>query len=34
MGHYTVLGPDADAALEKAFAIRSRLSPDFQLQPA
>ena len=34
MGHYTVLGADADSALERALAIRARLSPDFQLQPA
>ena len=34
MGHFTVLGDDPDAALESALAIRSRLSPDFNLQPA
>ena len=34
MGHFTVLGDDPDAALERALAIRSRLSPDFHLQPA
>lgn len=34
MGHYTVLGADADIALEKAMAIRSRLAPDFHLQSA
>lgn len=33
MGHYTVLGRDSDEALEKALAIRARLSPDFDLQP-
>ena len=31
MGHYTVLGRDADDALDKAMAIRARLSPDFNL---
>ena len=31
MGHYTVLGRDADSALAKALAIRSKLSPDFKL---
>jgi 5-(carboxyamino)imidazole ribonucleotide synthase len=34
MGHYTVLGTDVEAALEKATAVRARLSPDFQLRPA
>jgi 5-(carboxyamino)imidazole ribonucleotide synthase len=34
MGHYTVLGADADAALEKALAIRARISTEFELQPA
>ena len=34
MGHYTVLGADADDALAKALAIRTKLSPDFHLQPA
>lgn len=34
MGHYTVLGADADDALVKALAIRARLSPDFNLQSA
>ena len=34
MGHYTVLGRDADSALAKALAIRSKLSPDFKLDPA
>ena len=34
MGHYTVLGNDADDALDKALAIRSKLSPDFNLQTA
>lgn len=34
MGHYTVLGPDAEAALQKAAALRTHLSPDFHLQPA
>jgi 5-(carboxyamino)imidazole ribonucleotide synthase len=34
MGHYTVLGSDADDALAKALAIRSKLSPDFNLDPA
>jgi 5-(carboxyamino)imidazole ribonucleotide synthase len=34
MGHYTVLGADADDALAKALAIRAKLSPDFNLQPA
>jgi 5-(carboxyamino)imidazole ribonucleotide synthase len=33
MGHYTVLGADADDALAKALAIRAKLSPDFNLQP-
>ena len=32
MGHYTVLGSDADAALRKALAIRDELSPDFNLE--
>ncbi|HYH42119.1 MAG TPA: 5-(carboxyamino)imidazole ribonucleotide synthase [Burkholderiales bacterium] len=31
MGHYTVLAGTADAALEKALAIRSQLTPDFHL---
>jgi 5-(carboxyamino)imidazole ribonucleotide synthase len=31
MGHYTVLGSDVDAALDRALAVRARLSPDFQL---
>jgi len=34
MGHYTVLGVDAEAALAKALAIRAQLSTDFELQPA
>jgi 5-(carboxyamino)imidazole ribonucleotide synthase len=34
MGHYTVLGADADDALAKAHAIRARLSPDFNLESA
>jgi 5-(carboxyamino)imidazole ribonucleotide synthase len=34
MGHYTVLAADADAALEKALAIRQVLTPDFHLQSA
>jgi 5-(carboxyamino)imidazole ribonucleotide synthase len=34
MGHYTVLGRDADDALARALAIRARLSPDFNLEPA
>jgi 5-(carboxyamino)imidazole ribonucleotide synthase len=34
MGHYTVLGPDVDATLSKAMAVRARLSPDFRLQSA
>jgi 5-(carboxyamino)imidazole ribonucleotide synthase len=34
MGHYTVLGRDADDALERALAIRAKLSPDFNLEPA
>jgi 5-(carboxyamino)imidazole ribonucleotide synthase len=34
MGHYTVLGPDVDAALSKAMAVRAQLSSDFQLQSA
>jgi 5-(carboxyamino)imidazole ribonucleotide synthase len=34
MGHYTVLGTDADAALVKALAVRRKLCPDFQLQVA
>jgi 5-(carboxyamino)imidazole ribonucleotide synthase len=34
MGHYTVLGRDADEALAKALAIRSKLSSDFNLEPA
>jgi 5-(carboxyamino)imidazole ribonucleotide synthase len=33
MGHYTVLGRDADDALDKALEIRAKLSPDFDLQP-
>jgi 5-(carboxyamino)imidazole ribonucleotide synthase len=33
MGHYTVLGADADDALRKALAIRAELSADFDLQP-
>ena len=32
MGHYTVLGASADAALEAALGIRAKLSPDFQLR--
>ena len=32
MGHYTVLGRDADEALQKALAIRDKLSPDFNLE--
>jgi 5-(carboxyamino)imidazole ribonucleotide synthase len=34
MGHYTVLAKDAEAALQKAAALRTHLSPDFHLQPA
>lgn len=34
MGHYTVLAGDAQAALQKASALRAHLSPDFHLQPA
>jgi 5-(carboxyamino)imidazole ribonucleotide synthase len=34
MGHYTVLGADSDDALAKALAIRSKLSPDFNLESA
>ncbi|MGZ5233604.1 MAG: 5-(carboxyamino)imidazole ribonucleotide synthase, partial [Burkholderiales bacterium] len=34
MGHYTVLGTDADEALVKALAVRRKLCPDFQLQVA
>jgi 5-(carboxyamino)imidazole ribonucleotide synthase len=34
MGHYTVLGSDAEDALDKALAIRAKLSPDFNLEPA
>jgi hypothetical protein len=34
MGHYTVLGADADDALVKALAVRRKLCPDFQLQVA
>ncbi|MDB5865319.1 MAG: phosphoribosylaminoimidazole carboxylase ATPase subunit [Betaproteobacteria bacterium] len=34
MGHYTVLGADSDDALGKALAIRSKLSPDFNLESA
>lgn len=34
MGHYTVLGQDAEAALQRAAALRAHLSPDFHLQPA
>ena len=34
MGHYTVLGRDAEDAFAKALAIRGRLSPDFNLDPA
>ena len=34
MGHYTVLAGDAEAALQKAAALRTHLSPDFHLQPA
>ena len=33
MGHYTVLGSDAGDALDKALAIRAKLSPDFDLEP-
>jgi 5-(carboxyamino)imidazole ribonucleotide synthase len=32
MGHYTVLGANADDALAKALAIRAKLAPDFKLQ--
>jgi 5-(carboxyamino)imidazole ribonucleotide synthase len=32
MGHYTVLGRDADEALAKALAIREQISPDFNLE--
>jgi 5-(carboxyamino)imidazole ribonucleotide synthase len=34
MGHYTVLGADADDALAKALAIRAQLSLDFNLESA
>jgi 5-(carboxyamino)imidazole ribonucleotide synthase len=34
MGHYTVLGADADDALAKAVAVRAKLCPDFDLQAA
>jgi 5-(carboxyamino)imidazole ribonucleotide synthase len=34
MGHYTVLGADADEALAKAVAVRAKLCPDFDLQAA
>jgi 5-(carboxyamino)imidazole ribonucleotide synthase len=34
MGHYTVLADKPDAALAKALAIRSQLTPDFHLQSA
>jgi 5-(carboxyamino)imidazole ribonucleotide synthase len=34
MGHFTVLGEDAEAALQKAAALRTHLTPDFHLQPA
>ena len=34
MGHYTVLAGDAEAALHKAAALRTHLSPEFHLQPA
>ena len=33
-GHYTVLGRDADDALQRALAIRAKLSADFNLEPA
>lgn len=34
MGHYTVLGVDADEALAKALAVRAKLCPDFDLRAA
>jgi 5-(carboxyamino)imidazole ribonucleotide synthase len=34
MGHYTVLGESADAALAKALAVRSKLCPDFGFHAA
>ena len=34
MGHYTVLGGNADEALAKALAVRARLCPDFDLKVA
>ena len=34
MGHYTVLGVDADDALAKAVAVRAKLCPDFDLRAA
>jgi 5-(carboxyamino)imidazole ribonucleotide synthase len=34
MGHYTVLGRDADEALRKALAIRGEVAPGIQLEPA
>lgn len=34
MGHFTVLGTDADDALKKALALRAELCPAFALEPA
>ena len=34
MGHFTVLGADADEALGKAMAVRNALCPAFALEPA
>ncbi|MBX9811628.1 MAG: 5-(carboxyamino)imidazole ribonucleotide synthase [Burkholderiales bacterium] len=34
MGHYTVLGPTAEEALQRALAIRATLCPEFTLGPA
>ena len=34
MGHYTVLGRDADEALRKALTIRREVAPGIQLEPA
>ncbi len=34
MGHYSVLGANADDALARALDIRAKLSPAFNLQPA
>jgi len=33
MGHYTVLGTDAESAITKALAVRAKLSPELDLQP-